>query len=104
MRLTKRGIAALDIGILRCDDHDVMNAIAQEITPAYALLRIWLARLPHPVTACGCSCLASAEFALTCVFDRLGRVFFLKMQRMMAIMTRGNYAHLGKAIEFERFA
>ena len=28
-----------------------MNAIAQEITPACALLRKWLARLPHPFTA-----------------------------------------------------
>ena len=51
MQLTKRGIAALDNGILRCDDHEVMNAIAQEITPACALLRKWLARLPHPFTS-----------------------------------------------------
>ena len=53
MQLTKRGVAALDNGILRCDDHEVMDAIAQEITPACidALLRKWLARLPHPFTA-----------------------------------------------------
>ena len=48
---TKRGVAALDNGILRCDDHEVMDAIAQEITPACALLCKWLARLPHPFTA-----------------------------------------------------
>ena len=92
MQLTKRGVAALDNGILRCDDHEVMDAIAQEITPACidALLRKWLARLPHPFTAqdrihgvrYDISVL-QAEFALTCVFDRpvQGRVFFEEVIR-----------------------
>ena len=54
-QLTKRGVAfeALDNGILHCDDYEVMNAITQEITSTRidALLRKWLARLPHPFTA-----------------------------------------------------
>ena len=63
-------------------------AIAQEITSARALLRKWLARLPHPAqdriqgVRYDISIL-QAEFALTCVFDRpvQGRVFFEEVIR-----------------------
>ena len=100
-QLTKRGIAfeALDNGILRCDDHEVMNAISQEITSARidALLRKWLARLPHPFTAQDRIhgirydiSILQAEFALTCVFDRpiQGRVFFEEVGMLtLAVLT-----------------
>lgn len=63
-------------------------AIAQEITSARidALLRKWLVRLPHPAqdriqgVRYDISIL-QAEFALTCVFDRPGRVFFEEVIR-----------------------
>ena len=56
-----------------------MNAIAQEITPTCALLRKWLARLPHPFTAQdrGVSIL---QAELTCV--RPGRVFFEEVENV----------------------
>ena len=51
-QLTKRGIAfeALDNGILRCADPARMQRLADGLTAKRvdALLRKWLARLPHP--------------------------------------------------------
>ena len=51
-QLTKRGIAfeALDNGIARCDDPRRMQRLADTLTAKRvdALLRKWLARLPHP--------------------------------------------------------
>ena len=52
-QLAKRGIAfePLDNGILRCADPEAMQRLADGLTAERidALLRKWLARLPHPV-------------------------------------------------------
>ena len=77
----KRGVAfeALDNGILSCADPDLMQRLADNLTAARidALLRKWLARLPHPFTAADRAggirydvSVLQAEFALTQVFDR----------------------------------
>ncbi len=54
-QLTKRDVAfeALDNGILRYDDPEGMQRLADGLTAARvdALLRKWLARLPHPFAA-----------------------------------------------------
>ena len=54
-QLTKRGIAfeSLDNGILRCSDPGRMQRLADGLTATKvdALLRKWLARLPHPFAA-----------------------------------------------------
>ena len=54
-QLTKRGIAyeSLDNGILRCSDPERLQRLADGLTAAKvdALLRKWLARLPHPFAA-----------------------------------------------------
>ena len=93
-QLAKRGIGfeALDNGIMRCDDPDAMQAIAEEVTAPRidALLRKWLARLPHPFTGADRMAhiryelsIVQAEFALTQVFDRpvQGRVLFEEVMR-----------------------
>ena len=93
-QLAKRGIGfeALDNGIMRCDAPDAMQAIAREVDAPRidALLRKWLARLPHPFTAADRSAhiryelsILQAEFALTQVFDRpvQGRVLFEEVMR-----------------------
>ena len=54
-QLTKRGIAfePLDNGILSCSDPEAMQRLADGLTADKidALLRKWLARLPHPFSA-----------------------------------------------------
>ena len=93
-QLAKRaiGFEALDNGIMRCDDPDAMQAIAEEVTAPRidALLRKWLARLPHPFTGADRMAhiryelsILQAEFALTQVFDRpvQGRVLFEEVMR-----------------------
>ena len=54
-QLTKRSIAyeSPDNGILRCSDPERLQRLADELTARKvdALLRKWLARLPHPFTA-----------------------------------------------------
>jgi hypothetical protein len=80
-QLTKEGIAfeALDNGIAWCADPVRLQAIADGLDAARidAVLRKWLARLPHPFTpadrAAGYRYAVSilqAEFALTQVLDR----------------------------------
>ncbi len=93
-QFAKEGVAfeALDNGILDCADPERMQALADGLDAARidALLRKWLARLPHPFTAGDRArgirhdvSMLQAEFALTQVFDRpvQGRVFFEEVMR-----------------------
>jgi hypothetical protein len=93
-QLTKEGIAyeALDNGLLSCADPARAQAIADGLDAARidALLRKWLAALPHPFTpqdrAAGYRydvSILQAEFARTQVLDRprTGRVFFEEVIR-----------------------
>ena len=93
-QLQKRGIAftALDNGILECAQAEVLPELCAEVTAERldALLRKWLAQLPHPFTAadramgmCYQVSVLQAEFSLTQVFDRpqQGRVFFEEVLR-----------------------
>ena len=88
-QLAKEGIAfeALDNGILSCDDPQRLQEIADGLSaaPIDALLRKWLARLPHPFTPADRAAgyrydvsILQAEFSLTQVLDRpqTGRIFF----------------------------
>ena len=105
--MTKRGIAfeALDNGILRCDDPQRMQRLADGLTAKRvdALLRKWLARLPHPFTAGDRQqgirydvSILQAEFARTDVFDRpaQGRVFFEEVLRENLDMGRPDHVQL----------
>jgi len=93
-QLAKEGIAfeALDNGILSCADPRRLQQLCDGLSGAKidALLRKWLARLPHPFTdqdrKAGYRYDASilqAEFSLTQVLDRplTGRVFFEEVIR-----------------------
>ena len=93
-QLTKEGIAfeALDNGIRSCADPARLQAIAAGLDAARldALLRKWLARLPHPFSAADREAgyryavsILQAEFALTQVLDRpaRGRVLFEQIIR-----------------------
>ena len=106
-QLALRGIGfeALDNGVLRCDDPEAMQAIAEEVTAPRieALLRKWLARLPHPFTAADRAAhiryelsILQAEFALTQVFDRpaQGRVFFEEVMRENLDLGRPDHVQL----------
>ena len=106
-QLTKRGVAfeALDNGILRCDDPRRMQRLADTLTAARvdALLRKWLARLPHPFAARDRQqgiryyvSILQAEFARTEVFDRpaQGRVFFEEVLRENLDMGRPDHVQL----------
>src|SRR5215204_6421503 len=86
---TQAGIAftALDNGFARCDDPAAVQAICDRLGPEQidALLRRWLAILPHPFTAADREAgyrydisILQAEFSLTQVLDRpvTGRIFF----------------------------
>ena len=88
-QLSRAGIAfeALDNGILSCADPQRMQQLADGLTDARidALLRKWLARLPHPFSAADRRAgilydvsILQAEFALTQVLarPRYGRAFF----------------------------
>lgn len=88
-QLKKRGVAfePLDNGIRRCADPELAQKIAEGLSAARidALLRKWLALLPHPFSRAhrraGCRyelSILQAEFSLTQVLDRpvMGRVFF----------------------------
>ena len=89
-QLAKRGIGfePLDNGILRCADPEAMQRLADGLTAAKidALLRKWLARLPHPFSATDREqgirydiSILQAEFARTEGFDKplAGRVVFV---------------------------
>jgi hypothetical protein len=93
-QLTKEGIAfeALDNGILSCADPKRLQQLCDELsaTQINALLRKWLARLPHPFTAQDRAAgyrydvsILQAEFSLTQVLDRplTGRIFFEEVIR-----------------------
>jgi len=88
-QLAQRGIAyeALDNGILSCADPAQLQALCDGLSAAKieALVRKWLARLPHPFTTRDRRAgyryevsVLQAEFSLTQVLDRpvAGRVFF----------------------------
>ncbi len=88
-QLTRRGIAfeALDNGILSCAVPKSLQQICDNLSgdKINALLRRWLARLPHPFTAADRQAgyrydisILQAEFSLTQVLDQPqhGRLFF----------------------------
>ena len=106
-QLTKRGIAyeSLDNSIHRCADPVAMQRLADSLTAGKvdALLRKWLARLPHPFAARDRRqgirydvSILQAEFALTQVFDRpaQGRVFFEQVVRENLDMGRPDHVQL----------
>ncbi len=93
-QLTKEGIAfeALDNGLLTCADPVRAQALADGLGAPQidALLRRWLARLPHPFTAADAAAgyrydlsILQLECALTQVLDEplTGRVFFEEVIR-----------------------
>jgi hypothetical protein len=86
------GHTALDNGFATCDDPVAVQAICDQLGPEQidALLRKWLARLPHPFTAADREAgyrydisILQAEFSLTQVLDRpvSGRLFFEQVIR-----------------------
>ena len=106
-QLAKRGIAfePLDNGILRCSDPETMQRLADGLTAEKidALLRKWLALLPHPFAASDRQqgirydiSMLQAEFARTEVFDRpvQGRVFFEEVVRENLDMGRPDHVQL----------
>ena len=93
-QLSREGIAyeALDNGLLSCADPARAQAIRDGLGPERieALLRRWLALLPHPFSAADRRAgyryelsVLQAEFALTQVLDRpsTGRIFFEEVIR-----------------------
>jgi hypothetical protein len=93
-QLAKEGIAfvPLDNGILSCDRPERLQQICDSLSAAKidALLRKWLAKLPHPYTAKDRKVghryqvsILQAEFSLTQVLDRpqTGRIFFEEIIR-----------------------
>src|SRR5450432_715869 len=93
-QLAKEGIAfePLDNGILSCADPKRLQQICDGLSAAKinALLRKWLAKLPHPYTAADRKAgyrynvsILQAEFSLTQVLDRpqTGRIFFEEIIR-----------------------
>jgi hypothetical protein len=93
-QLAKEGIAfeALDNGILSCANPKRLQQLCDGLSPAKieALLRKWLARLPHPFTAKDRQAgyryqlsILQSEFSLTQVLDqpRSGRIFFEEVIR-----------------------
>src|SRR3954452_5987761 len=106
-QLAKEGIAfeALDNGILSCADPRRLQRICDGLSASKidALLRKWLARVPHPFTpgdrAAGYRYDVStlqAEFSLTQVLDRplTGRVFFEEVIRENLDIGRPDHVQL----------
>jgi hypothetical protein len=106
-QLAKAGIAfeALDNGILSCADPKRLQQLCDGLSAAKidALLRKWLARLPHPFTpedrAAGyryAISILQAEFSLTQVLDRplTGRVFFEEVIRENLDIGRPDHVQL----------
>jgi hypothetical protein len=86
------GFTALDNGFAAVEDPAAVQAICDRLGPRQidALLRKWLARLPHPFTAADrvadyryAISILQAEFSLTQMLDRpvAGRVFFEQVIR-----------------------
>jgi hypothetical protein len=106
-QLAKERIAheALDNGILSCDDPQRLQQICDGLSAAKidALLRKWLARLPHPFTAADRAAgyryeisILQAEFSLTQVLDRplTGRIFFEQVIRENLDLGRPDHVQL----------
>jgi len=86
------GFTALDNGFLAIDDPAAVQRICDRLSPAKidAVVRKWLARLPHPFSAVDRAAgyryqlsVLQAEFSLTQVLDRpaSGRAFFEQVIR-----------------------
>jgi hypothetical protein len=86
------GFTALNNGFAAVDDLNAVQAICDGLSPEKvdALLRKWLARLPHPFTAADRAAgyryqvsILQAEFSLTQMLDRpvSGRIFFEQVIR-----------------------
>ena len=86
------GFQALDNGFVSCQDPERLHTICEEMGPQHidALLRRWLARLPHPFTAQDREAgyrydisILQAEFSLTQVLERPlhGRILFEEIIR-----------------------
>jgi hypothetical protein len=115
-QLAKEGIGfqALDNGILSCTDPRRLQQLCDGL-PAHkigALLRKWLARVPHPFIpkdrAAGYRYAVSilqAEFSLTQVLDRpqTGRVFFEEVIREKPCRHYGYYGVTGNSGAVSRF-
>ena len=93
-QLAKEGIAfePLDNGILSCENPERLQEICDGLSAEKinAMLRKWLAKLPHPYTAADRKAgylynvsILQAEFSLTQVLDRpqTGRIFFEEVIR-----------------------
>jgi hypothetical protein len=86
------GFKALDNGFVSCDDHERLQTICDQLGPEQidALLRRWLAVLPHPFTPQDREAgyrydvsILQAEFSLTQILDRplSGRMLFEEIIR-----------------------
>jgi hypothetical protein len=106
-QLAQRGIGyeALDNGILACAEPRQLQALCDGLSAARieALLRKWLARLPHPFTARDRRAgyryhlsILQAEFSLTQVLDRpvTGRIFFDEVIRENLDLGRPDHVQL----------
>jgi len=106
-QLAKKGIAheALDNGILSCADPKRLQRICDALSADKidALLRKWLARLPHPFSAADRAAgyrydisILQAEFSLTQVLDRplTGRIFFEEVIRENLDIGRPDHVQL----------
>ena len=106
-QLAKEGIAfeALDNGILKCADPRRLQQLCDGLsaTKIDALLRKWLARLPHPFTSKDRAAgyrydvsILQAEFSLTQVLDqpRTGRIFFEEVIRENLDIGRPDHVQL----------
>jgi hypothetical protein len=93
-QLRREGISfkALDNGFVSCENPERLQTICEEMGPEHidSLLRRWLARLPHPLTAQDREAgyrydisILQAEFSLTQVLDRPlhGRILFEEIIR-----------------------
>jgi hypothetical protein len=92
LRQEGMGFQALDNGFVSCQNHDRLQTICDQLGPEKidALLRRWLARLPHPFTPqdreagyCYDLSILQAEFSLTQILDRplSGRMLFEEIIR-----------------------
>jgi hypothetical protein len=99
------GFEALDNGFAAVDDVQALQAICAGLGPEQidALLRKWLARLPHPFTAADRAAgyrydisILQAEFSLTQMLDRpvSGRIFFEQVIRDNLDIGRPDYVGL----------
>ena len=106
-QLAQRGIAyeALDNGLLSCAEPRQLQALCDGLSAAKidALVRKWLARLPHPFTRRDQRAgyryevsILQAEFSLTQVLDRpvTGRLFFEEVIRENLDLGRPDHVQL----------